>query len=156
LASALILALGAYGVSYTAEIAPVEYLGWLGLIPIGLGTAGVISLLHRKNESFSAVQEDSSAGAWAAFLATLASQLGNGVDTILTFGALFADSNPASDALIGITVAAMALTFLVGARYAVGHPVVENSIEKYAHRVTPFILIIVGTYILADTATDVL
>jgi len=154
--SVLVLGLVGYGVGHTAEFAPIEYIAWLGMIPIGLGMAGVINLFRRKDESLDAVRDESSGGAWAAFLATLASQLGNGVDTILTFGALFADSNPASDALIGITVAAMAVLFLAGARYAVGHPALEKSIEKYAHRITPFILIIVGVYIMADTVTDVI
>jgi len=49
----------------------------------------------------------------------------------------------------------MAVLFLAGARYAVGHPAIEKSIEKHAQKITPFILIIVGAYIVADTATDV-
>jgi len=156
LTSVVILASAGYGVGHAVGVAPVEYIGWLGLIPIGLGTAGVISLLRRKNDSMGAVRGESAGSAWAAFLATVASQVGNGVDTILTFGALFADSNPASDTLIGITVASMAIVFLAGARYAVGHPAIEKSIENHAHKITPFILIIVGAYILADTVTDVL
>ena len=153
--SVLMLGLGGYGVAHAAEIAPVEYLGWLGLIPIGLGTVGVIDLF-RKNTSSYTIRENTFGSGSAAFLATLASQLGNGVDTVLTLGALFADSNPVSDAIIGITVAAMAVLFLAAAHYAVGHPAIEKSIQKHAHRVTPFMLIIVGAYILVDTATDVL
>jgi len=154
-ASVLMLGLGGYGIGHAAEIVPVDYLGWLGLIPIGLGSVGVINLF-RENTPSHTTREQAFEGGGAAFLATLASQLGNGVDTILTFGALFADSNPASDTLIGITVAAMAVLFFAGARYAVGHPALEKSIEKHAQRITPFILIIVGAYIVADTATDVL
>jgi cadmium resistance protein CadD (predicted permease) len=155
IASVLMLGLGGYGIAHAADIAPVEYLGWLGLIPIGLGTVGVIDLF-RKNTASYTIRENASGSAGAAFIATLASQLGNGVDTVLTFGALFADSNPKSDALVGITVAAMAVLFLAGARYAVGHPAIEKSIENQAHKITPFILIFVGAYILVDTATDVL
>jgi cadmium resistance protein CadD (predicted permease) len=153
LASVLILSLSGYGVSRAAEIVPVEYLAWLGLVPISLGIAGVVNLF-RENSSADDTREIALGGSRAAFLATVTSQLGNGADTILTFGALFADSNPAADTLIAITIAAMAVIFLVGARYAVGHPALRKSIENHAHRITPFILIIVGAYILADTATD--
>jgi cadmium resistance protein CadD (predicted permease) len=155
LASVSLLGLAGYGVGRAAELAPVEYLGWLGLVPISLGIAGVINLF-RENSPSHAVGEDSRGGSRAAFLATLSAQLGNGADTIVTFGALFADSNPASDSLIVVTLTAMAIIFLVGALYAIGHRAIEKSIEKHAQRITPFILIIVGTYILADTATDLI
>ncbi len=154
MASVLILGLAGYGVSHAAEIVPVEYLAWLGLVPISLGIAGVVNLL-RENSSADDTREVALGGGRAAFLATVTSQLGNGADTILTFGALFADSNPAADTLIAITIVAMAVIFLVGARYAVGHPALRKSIENHAHRITPFILIIVGAYILADTVSDV-
>ena len=154
-ASISLLVLVGYGIGRGADIVPVELLGWLGLIPIGLGTAGVIGLIRDKTAD-GAVREASVGGGETAFLATLTSQVGNGADTIVTFGALFADSNPASDTLIIFTLVAMTIIFLVSAHYAVRHPVLRQSIENHAHRITPFILIIVGAYILANTATDLL
>ena len=90
------------------------------------------------------------------FSTTLISQLGNGVDTILIIGILFADSTPATDTLIIFTLAAMAITFVLVAMYAVRHPTVGLVISRYAHHVLPFVLIIVGVYVLANTATDAL
>ena len=155
IASISLLGLVSFGIGRGAEIAPVELLGWLGLIPIGLGTAGVIRLIRDKTAD-STIREASVGSGKTAFLATLTSQVGNGADSIITFGALFADSNPASDTLIIFTFAAMTVIFLAGAHYAIRHPAVKASIENHAHRITPFILIIVGAYILADTATDLL
>lgn len=143
-----------YGIGAAADIIPVEFIGWLGLVPIGLGTAGVVGLI-RQRQSAGATRENL-LGSKTAFLATLISQLGNGADTIVTLGALFADSNPASDTLIVLTLAAMAFIFFAGAYYAIRHPSVATLIEKHAHKITPFILIIVGVYIVAATATDVL
>jgi cadmium resistance protein CadD (predicted permease) len=154
-ASISLLGLVGYGIGRGADIAPVELLGWLGLIPIALGTAGVVRLFRDKTAA-GTLREDSVGGSGTAFLATLTSQIGNGADTIATFGALFADSNPASDTLIIFTFAAMAIIFLASAHYAIRHPAVKNSVENHAHRITPFILIIVGAYILANTATDLL
>ena len=37
-----LLGLVGYGIAYAAAIAPAEYLGWLGVIPMAIGTAGVI------------------------------------------------------------------------------------------------------------------
>ena len=149
-----LLCLVGYGIANAAAVAPVEYLGWLGLVPIGLGVAGVARLFS-KNRPPGAARNESVGGSHAAFLATLTSQLGNGADTIVTFGALFADSNPASDTLILLTIAAVAIIFFVSAKYAVRHPLLKKWTENHAHQITPFILIIVGIYIIAATATDV-
>jgi cadmium resistance protein CadD (predicted permease) len=81
---------------------------------------------------------------------------GNGADTILIFGILFADSTPAADALIMSTLAAMAIIFVLVAMYVVRHPTISSVISRYAHRVLPFVLIIVGAYVLANTMTDAL
>jgi len=150
-----LLGLVGYGIAYAAAIAPVEYLGWLGLLPMAIGTAGVIRLVREKT-SAGVTGENYVEGSQTAFLATLISQLSNGADTIVTFGALFADSNPLSDTLIGLTLATMAMIFFAGAHYAIRHPAIEKWIESHARQITPFILIIVGTYIVANTATDVL
>ena len=150
-----VMGLVGYGIGYAAAIAPVEYLGWLGLVPLGLGVAGVVGLIREKTSS-RATREDSVGGSRTAFFATLIGQLGNGADTIVTFGALFADSNPASDTLIIVTLAAMAIVFFVSAYYAIRHSALEKWIEDHAHQITPFILIVVGTYIVTNTATDVL
>jgi len=154
LVSTSLFCLVGYSLAYATTSIPVEYLGWLGLVPIGLGLAG-IARLFRGRASSDLIRENSVGSNHTAFVATLTSQLGNGGDTIATFGALFADSNPASDSLILFTVGALAVIFIISAQYAVQHPVLEKWIENHAHQVTPFILIIVGIYIIDGTITDV-
>ena len=143
-----------YGIGSAASIVPVEFIGWLGIVPIALGIAGVVGLIRQSR--LDGATRENLLGGKTAFLATLVSQLGNGADTIVTLGALFADSNPASDTLIVLTLAAMALIFFASGHYAIRHPSLATWIEEHAHKITPFILIIVGVYIVAATATDVL
>lgn len=150
-----VLGLAAYGIGQAATVAPVAYLGWLGLVPIGLGVYGLVTLF-RKPTSNNAARGVTSGSGRAAFLATLLAQLGNGTDTVLTFGALFADSAEGADALVAITLLAMAVLFLVVAKYAVQLQSLAKQVDKFAHYVTPFILIGVGAYIVANTVTDVL
>jgi cadmium resistance protein CadD (predicted permease) len=120
--SIFLLGLVGYAIGSAAATAPVEYLGWLGLMPMAIGTAGVVRLVR----------------------------------AIITFGALFADSNRLSDTLIILTLTAMTIIFFLSARHAIRHPAIEARVEVLARYLTPFILIIVGTYIVANTATDVL
>jgi cadmium resistance protein CadD (predicted permease) len=151
----LILGFVGFGVSEIANYVPIRYLGLLGIVPIYIGIVELVRI-HRGREKIAVATEISSETNHKVFLTTLISQLGNGADTILIFGILFADSTPAADALIMSTLAAMAIIFVLVAMYAVRHPTISPVISRYAHRVLPFVLIIVGAYVLANTATDAL
>ena len=63
---------------------------------------------------------------------------------------------PSADIVIVLTLVAMAVIFVLVGIYAIRHASLNDLIRRYGHRVTPFILIIVGAYILANTATDLL
>ena len=95
-------------------------------------------------------------GPRAVFITTFIIQISNGADTVVTFAALFADSTAPTDLLIVFTLATMAVIFVLVAIYGVRHPALSQWIERNAHRVTPWILLIVGAYIVANTATDLM
>jgi len=149
----LILGFVGYWVGKAAGNVPVEYLGLLGFVPISIGAVELIQL-RRDRTREAAAKEEPVDGAQKVFATALFSQLGNGADTIIVFGVLFADSLPSADFLIILTLAAMAVTFVLAAGYAMRRPVLKKWIDRHAHRVMPFILIIVGTYVLANTFTD--
>ena len=152
-----VLILGAMGfaIGAAANLAPVEYLGLLGIAPI---TIGIIELIRMRQHGVGVIESEDKSNERMrdAFTATLFIQLANGVDTVVTFGALFTDSTRAVDMLIVFTIAAMAVIFVFVALYAIRHPVFRDIMERYAYRVTPFILIAVGAYILVNTATDLM
>jgi cadmium resistance protein CadD (predicted permease) len=150
-AGALVIGLASFVIGGAAGTAPVEYLGLLGIVPVTLGLIGIGRLF--RNGANRETDAEPQFGR-NAFLATMLTQLGNGADTIVTLAALFADSMPAADSLIVMTLLAMAALFVLIGTYAVSHPSVVSVIDKHAHRVTPFILILVGGYIFANTASD--
>lgn len=151
----LLIGLMGYGIGAAAENAPVEYLGLLGVAPI---TIGAIELFRMRRGEKQAIDfgGTSIGGVRTAFMATIFIQIANGTDTVITFGALFTDSNRSADTLIIFTLAAMAVIFVLVADYAIRHPALGKFIQSYAYRVTPFILIAVGSYILLNTATDLM
>jgi cadmium resistance protein CadD (predicted permease) len=151
----IIFAFTGYWIGAAASVAPVEYLGFLGIVPISIGTYELVKL-RRGGAKATADTDQFAGGERKAFMTTLISQLGNGADTIVIFGVLFADSTPAADMLIILTLAAMAVTFVIAGIYTVRHPALSTWIGRYAHRVMPFILIAVGFYVLANTASDLL
>jgi len=97
-----------------------------------------------------------SGGLQMVFMTALISQLGNGADTVVIFSILFTDSKPSADVLILLTLAAMAVIFVVVGIYAVRHPALSKWVDRYAQRAMPFVLIIVGVYVLANTASDLM
>ena len=151
----MILVFVGFWIGEAANIAPVEYLGLLGLVPISIGAAELIKL-RRGRAKVTVAKEKSADGVQRVFMVTLISQLGNGADTIVVFGALFADSMPSANILIILTLAVMAVIFVLAGIYSVRHPALSEWIDRYAYRAMPFVLIIVGVYILANTATDML
>jgi len=136
-----------------ANIAPVKYLGLLGFVPISIGVVELFQLRRRKAK-ITAAEEKSVDSVQKVFMTTLSSQLSNGADTIVIFGVLFIDSVPSADILTIVTLAAMGVIFVSAGIYAVRHPALCEWIDRYAHRVMPFVLIVVGVYIVANTATD--
>jgi cadmium resistance protein CadD (predicted permease) len=151
----LILGFVGFWIGKAANIAPVEYLGLLGLVPISIGIAELVQW-RRRGAKATIANEKSADGVQKVFTVTLISQLANGADTIVLFGVLFADSMPSADILIIFTLAAMAVIFVLAGTYSARHPALGKWIERYAHRAMPFILILVGVYVLANTATDLL
>ena len=155
LTGVVILGFTGYWIGVAAAFAPVKYLGFLGLVPISIGAVAIYRLLRAAPGESPAIKQQTDRG-HAAFATTVLSQIGNGADTIVTFGALFADSAPGSDLWIIATLAVMAVSFVGIASACLRHPEIKSWIDRYAHLVTPFILIIVGAYIFANTASDVL
>jgi cadmium resistance protein CadD (predicted permease) len=144
-----------YWIGAAASVAPVEYVGFLGIVPISIGTYELVQL-RRGSVKATVATDKSAGGGQKAFMTTLISQLGNGADTIVILGVLFADSTPSADMLIILTLAAMAVTFVIVGIYTVRHPALSKWVSRYAHRAMPFILIVVGVYVLANTASDLL
>jgi cadmium resistance protein CadD (predicted permease) len=133
---------------------PVTHLGLLGIIPL---TAGVLALirLFRKGAPKGANDNTSADNtARSIFTVLLVTQLSHSTDTIITFSALLADSTELSDYRIAPVYLAMVACFAWLARYALTHQKLSASLERYGPYVTPFILILVGIYIISNTATD--
>ena len=148
LVGVITLAIGEIG-----EVIPLAYLGFLGLIPVMMGVFSLWKLF--RGSRLEEVDSIVSAGSRSAvFFALVATQLSNSTDSIITFSALYADSSDRSDYLVAPTFLAMAFVFAGVAFYSVRQPELSRFLSRYGQYVTPFILILVGLYILSNTASD--
>ncbi len=124
---------------------PLEYLGFLGFIPIAVG----LRLLLKPPAA-----DTGEAMALGSTSAVAATQLSNGVDTVLVFSPLLADSQFIFDVEIAVQFVLLSLLWFVLARL-VGRRAGELAWMSRAGRwLTPLVMIAVGCYIFANTATD--
>jgi len=134
---------------------PIAYLGMLGVIPIFMGVTALFQLTRtRSTEATTSFAMENSRK--TIFIAVLMTQLGNGTDSMITFSVFLADSTPATDYLIVLTFLAMIGVFAGVALYALKHRKLSDFLDRYGRYVTPFILILVGFYIISNTASDLL
>jgi len=128
------------------RVMPPDVLGYLGFVPVSIGI--YLLLFSRAQEE----QPASRATAWPAIAALL---IANSGDTIFALGPLFAESG--SDARTGLAVgfgltAALWLFLILNLSERVAR---SELLSRVGHRIAPWMMILVGLYILSDTATDV-
>ena len=153
LAGMLIIAAITYYVGKLAGEAPVEYLGFLGVIPVMIGLVEVYRLFRNKG----VVEDPVMPGVGStAVAATLMAQLSNSTDTIITYSVLFSDANDLADHLVLASFLGMALLIAAVAYMALRHSWLSRPLQLYGHYITPLILITVGMYVLSNTALDML
>ena len=153
-AAAMALLLGvSFALGRAAEVIPVSYLGYLGLVPLGMGIFGLIAVFRPRQDAL----PDSATPVGkpvAVAIATALTQLSNGTDTLLTFSALFADSSARADILVSATFAGMTGLFCITGLYILKHESLGQRLRRASLYLAPLLLIFIGTYILADTMTD--
>jgi cadmium resistance protein CadD (predicted permease) len=125
--------------SLASLFVPVEYLRWLGLLPILIG----LGMLLRRGEA-------ESAGAQGASIASVtAVTVANGADNIGVYLPLFAVASPWTIAAYGAVFAAMIALWCLGARWLVRHPAAGSPLRRWGPRLVPWVLVALGIWILA-------
>ncbi|HSM05705.1 MAG TPA: cadmium resistance transporter [Longimicrobiales bacterium] len=150
LASTACMVLLAYGVSTAVEQAPTRTLGYLGLVPLAFGLHGLYRL-RRPGVGTGDADRVAERGFVAVFLVMLA----NSGDTFAVFVSVFADTVEGLEGWILIAALAMAALYGLVARWLVSRERVADAVARVARLALPFLLVLIGLYILADTGTDV-
>ncbi|WP_223421345.1 hypothetical protein [Tateyamaria pelophila] len=121
------------------------WVGYVGLVPIGLG----LFAFWQQSKGDSGVAKAPP----GSMLATLALFLGLGIDTTLVLSAILGDSSDLWDGLVYLgaiaSVAVLTTIFLLMANGRIGVGAVER-----VGRFAPYAMIAVGLYILSNSFTD--
>jgi cadmium resistance protein CadD (predicted permease) len=127
--------------------------GYLGLVPVALGIRYLLA--SRDTGQGQPFQPGSAApDARAAWLTTTTVMAANSGDTIALFLPLLADTSPDVFPLVAISYVITALVWALLAWGLASRPWIARNMEKHGAKFLPWIMIGVGIYILANTATD--
>ena len=152
LLSVVLVLIAAGAIGEAANSIDVQYLGYLGVVPLAMGLYSTYRLFQP-----AAAESGVPVGArpGAALVTTFLSMASNSTDTLLTQSVVFADTAARLDWLVGLAVLATAIGLAALSSYSVRNARIGPFVERYANRLAPAIMIALGLYVLANTATDV-
>lgn len=133
-------------------VVPAEYLGYLGAIPIALGLKMLVDLWRRRERKTGGTSSPAMQN--VAVGGIVLTTLSNGVDSVLVFAPLLADSLLNVDLTIAIAFMIMVCLWFELAKYATTHAKRVKVLSTAGEWVAPIVMILVGLYILDNTATD--
>jgi cadmium resistance protein CadD (predicted permease) len=144
----IISALGAL----IALVLPPFFIALMGFIPIAIGIKRLVEHQERnwitgKNKTF----QDNKRQGLIPFLTVSAITISNGGDDIGVFTPLFAKYNTVGEVTTLVTIfMVMTLVWCILTFYLVNHPLIATRIQRFGNIITPFVLMGLGLYILAD------
>jgi cadmium resistance protein CadD (predicted permease) len=135
------LVLASLAGAFMALAIPPRWIPLIGVVPIALG----IKYLVARDEDDNSGEPSSGIGVLAVAGVTIA----NGADNIAVYIPLFASRPRAWPAYVTI-FALCTLAWCALGRALVAQPLVGAALQRYGHRIMPWVLIAIGVHVLAD------
>ena len=128
------------------------YVGLLGLVPVYLGARAIWRLFKNRTESDQA-NIFSKDGSRSNVLTVAGVTVANGGDNIGIYVPLLATLTWTHKITMVTIFLVMTFLWCRIAKYLTKHPYVSKSVDKYGHLITPFVLVLLGLYILYESKT---
>lgn len=127
-------------------IVPDEWVGFLGLIPLGIGLYGLVRYLRRRGEEDD--DDDESSIKAGGLLGVAGITIANGADNISLYTPVFR-TQPIPDTVVTIVVFLLLVAVWCLAARAIGtNRRVTEALERIEHWLVPVVFIGLGLYIL--------
>ncbi|WIB61733.1 cadmium resistance transporter [Curtobacterium sp. MCLR17_007] len=129
-------------------IVPDQWVGFLGLIPLGIGLVGLIRAPRRRGEDD---DDDDAAVRAAGLLGVAGITIANGADNISLYTPVFRTA-PIPDTVVTIAVfLVLVAVWCLVARFVGTNKTVTEALEKIEHWLVPAVFIGLGLYILIES-----
>jgi cadmium resistance protein CadD (predicted permease) len=132
-----------------ADLIHPHYVGFLGFVPIGLGLKQLYDQFVRHKASSDPVLVERSKRSQIATVAV--ADVSHGPDTIILFSVLLVEGDNLSQFAISLTYIVLVFVWCSVGLFLFQRPLLREPIQRYGHRLSPYLLIGIGVYILSDT-----
>jgi cadmium resistance transport/sequestration family protein len=128
------------------------YIGLLGLFPIYVGIKGLLTMRSQQSDDDDAI--DAAKRSNTNHILSVASiTIANGGDNIGIYVPLFATLSTIEKIIMVLIFLLMVALWCFAAKYITKYPTVARVINKYGQIAMPFVLILLGLYILYESGT---
>jgi cadmium resistance protein CadD (predicted permease) len=134
--------------SLLSLVIPRAYIGLLGAVPIFIGGKKLFELYEQRNRTEKSLEHRSDASKNGRVTTVALVTLANGGDNIGIYTPAFAIRSAHTIIVIALVFVVMTALWCFVAHAIVNHPKLGSPIRRYAHRVTPVVLIGLGVVIL--------
>ena len=128
------------------------YVGLLGLFPVYLGVRGIWRLFKNRTQS-DQTKNLGRDGSRSNALTVAGVTIANGGDNIGIYVPLLATLTWTHKLTMVTVFLVMTFLWCMIAKYLTKHPYVSKAVDKYGHLITPFVLVLLGLYILYESRT---
>jgi cadmium resistance transport/sequestration family protein len=138
--------------SFIGLVIDPKYIGLLGLFPIYIGIRAAFNM-NRTDEPDPTEISDQANGQMQKTLSVASVTIANGGDNISIYIPLFATLSITGKLTMTFIFLLMTAVWCIAAKYLSKRPLVQRTVEKYGHVITPFIFILLGIYIIYESKT---
>ena len=139
-------------VAWFAHFLRPDYVGFLGIVPIGLGLKRLFDRFVR--HAGSAEPASSKRSTHSQIITVALADVAHGPDTIILFSALLADADLVAQFSISIAYLVLVFGWCSLGFFLLRHPRVRGPAQRYGDHLSPYLLIGVGIYIVLNTIHD--
>ncbi|MBS0661295.1 MAG: TMEM165/GDT1 family protein [Verrucomicrobia bacterium] len=130
-------------------IVPDEWVGFLGLIPLGIGIWTLVRGLRRNGDDDD--NKVTAVGLWGVAGITIA----NGADNISLYTPIFRTSTPGDVAIMIVVFLILVAVWCAAGRLIGTHKAVTETLERVEHWLVPVVFIGLGLFILIESGVIV-
>lgn len=139
--------------SFIGLVIDPKYIGLLGLFPIYIGIRAAFNMNRTDEEPDPTKISDQANGQMQKTLSVASVTIANGGDNISIYIPLFATLSITGKLTMTFIFLLMTAAWCIAAKYLSKRPLVQRTVEKYGHVITPFIFILLGIYIIYESKT---
>ncbi len=137
------------GAALGMMLVPDEWIGLLGLVPVALGTWGMMKAVraHRRREH----ESEPAATAVSGVLSVAVLTIANGADNVSVYTPMFRTIGLPQSAVTAAVFVVMIAGWCAAGSWLSSHKRPIALVERYGHWLVPAVFIVVGVFIVIDS-----